>query len=858
TGYYTFRIIDQDKVYQIRKEIRFENEAIAFYAGDPPKEQPAQETVSDGINVVGKRDRTKLSRYTLSNEEIRRFPGVYGDSLKAVQSLPGISPAVPIGVLPSVNLITSSFLQSATGFSIGPPYSNSGSGFLVLRGAGARASQFYLDGFKILYPFHLGDQSSVLNNDIIRNVDVYIGTYPARYGNATGGVIAITGPDEVKKPTGHINVALFQSDAYYEVPFLDTGYFVGTARQSYPNYALLYLYPAAIPSNAKYSQYNDGQFKMGYKFNNNHTIETIYFGAHDNLKYTQSVAKASNGGASGLSGVGDSISSVSGGAGSVGDSNTDSRPPVGLNRAFDTEGARYIYTTGGAIKNTLTAQISRFKEDFQLDFRSPLTGETIFGYDVQNARHEVQYKDELNLELIRQHLILNLGGEANVHRWELSLKNFSPRSSTNPNTPSFVDTVNQLVENNRTFRALLDGDRTGYQLNAGFAELEADFWRFRLTPGVRVDHYSLSSSTGVGPRAGAEFKIPETGTTILGAAGRHFNVPANLEQISVEAGNPNLKMEESDHAAAGVQQTLGPLWLVKLEAYKNTFDQVVVADSYVVQPFALRTNRRDLLEKQAELSKQPFEARKLSYSNDGTGWSKGVEFYLKKSRPPGKNGFFGWLSYTWSITKRNNHQPRLTQTDSQRLNSDNNGRTPIAYQEFGKNALIYYNTGETYLVLDNDREELYDPDRTHVGSLVVNYKFNPEWQLGGRWKYSTGLPRTPVIGVQDLNLAILGRLTFIPKYSDFYNSERYPAVHQLDLRLDHFTNYEWGYANWYVELINVYAHRNVEGENFDFLYPYAKGSNPAYSYESTYIQTPIGGGRLLLLPLINIGLEMKF
>jgi hypothetical protein len=853
-GYYTFRIIAGEEVFQVRREVRFAGELIALSAGREPA--PEQAVTEEGINVVGRRDRTKLSRYTLSNDEIRRFPGVYGDSLKAVQSLPGVTPALPIGALPSVNVLTSSFLSGAAGFSVGPPYRNSTSGFLVLRGAPARASQFYLDGFKILYPFHLGDQSSVLNNDFIRNVDVYVGTYPVRFGNATGGVISIEGPTEVKKPTGHINVALFLSDAYYEVPLpSDLGYFVGTARQSYPNYALLYLYPEAIPANAKYAQYNDGQFKFGLKLGQNHLIETMYFGAHDNLKYTQEVAEASGGSSSGLGGLGDGLT---GGAAGTGDSNTAGRPPVGLNRSFDTAGSRYILTLGGVFRNTFQVQINRYREDFQLDFRSPLTGETIFGYDVQNSRHEVQYRDEMNIELIPKHLLINAGVESNIHRWELSLRNFSPRSGVNPNTPSFIDAVNSLVENNRTFRALFDGDKTVYQLNAGYAELEAEFWRLRLTPGLRVDQYSLSSSTGVGPRMGAEFRIQETGTTILAAAGRHFNVPTSLEQISVEAGNPGLRMEESDHAAGGIQQSIGQFWQIKAEYYRNTYDHLVVEDAFAVQPLALRTNRRDFIERRAQLAAQPLEARPLNYSNDGTGWSKGFEFMLKKTRPPGKNGLFGWLSYSWSISKRNNHQPRFRDEDRRRLNSTNAGRTPLAYLEMGRNALIYYNTGEQFLVYDNDREELYDLDRTHTGSLVLNYRFNANWQLGGRFRYASGTPRTPVIGVQDLNLAILGRLTFIPKYSDFYNSERFPVSHQLDTRLDYFMNYEWGHANWYVELINVYGHRNVESENFDFLYPYVKGSNPYYQYESNYIETPIGRGRTLILPLINLGLELKF
>src|SRR5690606_28363446 len=100
------------------------------------------------------------------------------------------------------------------------PYSNSLSGFLVMRGAGALSNRFYLDGFAIQYPYHLGDQASVLNNEFIKAVDLYTGALPARYGNATGGIIAVEGPsiDTVKKLGGRINVSLFASDIYLATP----------------------------------------------------------------------------------------------------------------------------------------------------------------------------------------------------------------------------------------------------------------------------------------------------------------------------------------------------------------------------------------------------------------------------------------------------------------------------------------------------------------------------------------------------------------------------------------------------------------------------------------------------------------
>ncbi len=848
-GTYTFRIIMETGVVQLRREVRFSGEKLEFYLTADGSVQTTQ-TTSEGISVVGFADRTRLSRHRLTNDEIRRLPGVYGDSLKAITTLPGVSPAPTPGVLPSVNILSTAFLSS---FGVGPPYKNSTAGILVLRGAGPRSSQFFLDGFRIQYPFHLGDQSSVLNNDFIRNIDVYTGTYPVRFGNSTGGVISIEGPTEVKRRAAHINVALFLSDAYVETPFInENGYFVATARQSYPNYTLLHLYPDAVPPNAKYAVYADGQFKLGYRFNQNHEVTMIYFGAHDTIQYTKSVAESANKTYSGGSAIpGIDIST------NLNDTNSDSRPPVGTNKGFHTQGVKYLYKRGGVLQNTVYAQLSEYREDFELDFRSPLTGETIFGYQILNARHEIQYRDEFLLELVKNHVILGAGLESNHNRWELSMKNFSPSKSINPNTPSFIDTVNQLVDSNRTFRALYDGDRTKYILNAAYADLDIDIWRFRFTPGIRGESYSLSNSTGIGPRMGVEFNIPETRTSFLAGAGRHFAVPPAQEQISLEAANPNLKMEQSDHVAGGIHQEIGRNWQIKAEGYRNIFTNLVVEDRFEYATFSLRTNRRDLVEKINDIRVNPYESRNINYSSDGTGWSRGVEFFIKKTRAPGARGFFGWLSYTYSETKRNNHQTRLTQKENDALNARNLNRKVLAQGNIGRTKLLYFNTGELEAYFDNDREELYDLDRTHIASLVLNYKFNSSWQIGSRWRYATAPPYTPISSANNTG-AFTGILTFIPKYSEFYNSARYLPFHQLDIRIDYFMNYEWGHANMYIEFINFYARRNAESENFNFLSPYNRANNPTINYQSTYIATPAGGGRQLLLPLVNIGMELKF
>ena len=848
-GFYTIRIIWPEGIMQIRRQIRYDGESFEIFRTPGSSSSNRTVNASEGISVIGLKDDRKLSRYSLTNEEIKRLPGAYGDSLKAIQTLPGISPAPAIGVMPGVNLFGAAGDSS---FGLGPPYSNSSSGFLVLRGAGARAGLFYLDGFKIQYPYHLGDQSSVVANNFIGSVDVYTGTFPARYGSSTAGVISIESP-EVKDEGGSVNTALFLSGGTGDIPFDDgNGSVQVAAKKSYPNYTLLKLYPDAIPDNAKYAAYEDGQFIFKYKPHPNHALTFLAMGAKDKLEYTKSVADAQGSNSNQETALAGSTN------GSFDTNDSDSRPPVGLNRSFETEGFRYLFATPW-IRNELTLQVSQYREDFELDFRSPFTGESIFRFRVLDVRRELQAKDEVTIPLYKEYLVARVGAESNLNRWELSMANLSQRKTVNPNTPDFVETINELIDQDRRFRAMYDGDRTRYTQNAAWTELETRVENFYLVTGVRVDSYSLSGSTGVGPRIAAEYRFEETGTTLLAGAGRHYNAPLYQDQISEEAGNPWLEMEEADHMSAGISQKLPGGFELKAEAYRNIYSNLVVSDSYESRPYSIRQNRRDMAEIPDELLADPLETRPLYYSNDGTGESKGFEFFLRKSPTEGDPRWYGWISYTLSWTKRNNHQTRLTDEEKSDLSTANLNRTMMASFHSKYGDFHYYDTNEWIFLPDNDREELYDLDRTHQVTIVLGWKITPEWTVGSRFRYATGTPYTPIVSASTPDgLDLLGRATFIPEYSEYYNSRRYPDFHQMDIRIDRNLLYEWGAVSVYVEFINVYARRNVESENFSFLYPVTDGSNPSYSYESTYVETPIGGGRRLRLPLVNAGMEVQF
>ncbi len=817
-GYYTLRIISGADVEVKRKEIYYDGQEIVVFVGEKEK---------GAIEVSGEKEKTKLSRYTLQQEEIKRLPGSQGDSLKAILTLPGVSPAIPIGLATTAAL----FNTNNTG-----PYRNSDRGDIVLRGAGSRANQFYFDGFPISYPFHLGNQSSVLNNNIIKSFDVYTGAYSSRYGYATGGIINIEGKSEVKKTTSILNMNLFLTDAMIETKLGEKSYMIAAARKNYPNLVLLKLYPDGIPPNAKYADYQDYQFKYGFDISDKHKISVSLFGARDRQAYTKAQAE---------------LESSGGGSGG-----SDSRPPIGLDKKFHTEGIRYIYQPATKFSNTLSVSRNTFKEFFELKITNPATAENIFG--VQNVTTQTLYFAEniQSLEIVKNILRIDTGQNYREKNITLKGENITQQNSL------FSKIFNDLLDSSPTFRALIDGDGAKSKEYGMFAEATIEYAGFKLVPGVRWDYYNLANQKALSPRLNASYTIAKTGTTFIAGAGIHRNAPVGIEQVSAKVGNSNLLMEKAEHLAIGINQEINQQWLFKVEGFRNIFSDLVVPDNYARNPYALNNEPRDILQKSDFVSRNILTDKALNYSNRGDGFSEGVEVYLKKSNKPGENGFFGWISYSNSITKRNNHQTRLASSEATSRNLKNGSRKLLYQTEVGNNYVNYYDDNQAELLFDNDRSELYDLDRTHLLNIVFGWKITSQWQLGGRYRYFTNTPITPIVGSSRISQAAsIGVNLNNAQYSNDYNSARLSQFQQVDIRLDRFENYEWGMVNGYIEVINLLGRRNVSGENFDVSKPYLNGSNPTPVYDtlnSPYIQSPLPGGRLVYLPLLNIGLEVRF
>ncbi len=117
-----------------------------------------------------------------------------------------------------------------------------------------------------------------------------------------------------------------------------------------------------------------------------------------------------------------------------------------------------------------------------------------------------------------------------------------------------------------------------------------------------------------------------------------------------------------------------------------------------------------------------------------------------------------------------------------------------------------------------DREQpwrLFDSDQTHVLSLALGYPLGAGWHAGARFRYITGNPVTPVVG----SSYDAGTDLYYPVYGP-QSSERDPAFHQLDLRVEKAFAVGPGRLSVYLDVQNAYAAQNAEG--FTYSYDYRK------------------------------------
>jgi len=154
------------------------------------------------------------------------------------------------------------------------------------------------------------------------------------------------------------------------------------------------------------------------------------------------------------------------------------------------------------------------------------------------------------------------------------------------------------------------------------------------------------------------------------------------------------------------------------------------------------------------------------YDNDGRGRAYGIEVLLKHELT---QRFYGWVAYTLS---------RSVQFDE-----DSGLYVPVTF------------------------------DQSHILTLVGSYKLDGGWEVGTRFRLTTGRPQTPILGG-----------TFNSDTGGYFPLEGVPGstrgvtFHQLDLRAEKLWTFERWKLSVYLDVQNVYNAENPEATLWDYRY----------------------------------------
>ncbi len=220
-------------------------------AASPPGKPAPPKAPSTALEVTVTADRPAPGRQVLTRAEARQLPGAFGDPLRAVEVLPGVTPIV------------------------------SGLPYFFIRGAPPGNVGYFLDGVRVPALYHLGAGPSVLNPGLIERVDLYSGGYPAQYGRYAGGIVAA----ETTRPRadlhGEANVRLIDAGGFVETGFAEgRGTALVGGRYSYTGLVLSLVAPDVD------LEYWDYQSRITYDVGKRTTLGVFAFGGFDFLGET--------------------------------------------------------------------------------------------------------------------------------------------------------------------------------------------------------------------------------------------------------------------------------------------------------------------------------------------------------------------------------------------------------------------------------------------------------------------------------------------------------------------------------------------------------------------------------------------
>jgi hypothetical protein len=227
--------------------------AHSIYIDVPMKKKSVElNEVEIKASAFRKNIESPLSLRRLSIAEIEKNPGSNRDISKVLLNLPGVASAVS--------------------------YRND----LIVRGGGPAENRFYLDGVEIPNLNHFATQGAsggpvgIINTDFIREANLYTGAFPANRGNSLSSILDIRMKDgNTDKPVFRATLGASEAALSSDGPLGKKTTYLFSLRRSYLQLLFKALKLPFLPT------YNDYQFKIKTKMNQNNELTIIGNGAYD-------------------------------------------------------------------------------------------------------------------------------------------------------------------------------------------------------------------------------------------------------------------------------------------------------------------------------------------------------------------------------------------------------------------------------------------------------------------------------------------------------------------------------------------------------------------------------------------------
>ncbi|MFK7847385.1 MAG: TonB-dependent receptor [Rhodothermales bacterium] len=591
-----------------------------------------------------------ISQITISPKELAALPSLGEiDIFRSLQLLPGVSGT------------------------------NEGSSGLYVRGGTPDQNLVLLDGMTIYHVDHFFGFFSAFNADAIKDVQLYKGGYPAKFGGRTSSVVELTGK------TGDISgfrmgagLNLLSASSVIEFPFLKRGAVLISARRSYTDVIRSGVYnqifdlyddtdDAAVQGpgqggfggggrgpgqfgNAATQQaqpdffFYDLNAKISYRPSNKDVLAVTLYNGKDDLDKSRDQSRT----------IGNNANlSIQGGTTDLTDWGNS-----GVSGKWSRQWSPRLYS------NALIAYSEYFSDYYRFtdqEIRNPEADTLIRA--IRRGSLEDNNINDFTLGLDNEWQAgknHKVGFGAKLTRSDVSY--FFSRDDTT---------------------TILDRNQSG-QHSSVYVQ---DRWRIlpslELSIGGRASYYDESDETFLEPRVSASFDLTDR-FKIKGAYGKFHqyvnrvvneNVSEGSRDFWLIADGETVEVSTSEHLIAGVSYDTGD-YLFDVEAYRK--------DLQGLSEFSLRFQRTNF---------RSETASELFFS--GNGVAKGIEFLAQK-----KTGqYTGWLSYT--LANVDHTFPDL-------------------------------NEGVTFAALH---------DQQHEFKMVHNVELG-RWNLSSTWVYSSGKPYT--------------------------------------------------------------------------------------------------------------------